>query len=330
MKPLSYALIAAIAACGFATAQTTAYTTPVGYSTSTLAQGYNALGLTLQTPTLASGTFETIVGTALTDTGVTYAPVAGRTYVLEITSGTLTGVIQEVAAASISGSTITTPSDLQALGLLVTDTYNLRLAPTLEEIFTTTALASGGVLVAGLSSSGADIVWVPTGTGSYDQYFLHSTGAFRRAGTTTATPNVPMIYSDGFFVQKKTATASALTVTGEVKKVGTNSVVVQGYNLLSMVAPVGMNLWNAGLEDDITAGLSASGADIVWVQTPGLAYGRYFRHTTGNWRNFTAATVNLTQAEVEAVSLSSGFLVQHKGAAAINLDLNVPAGYSSL
>jgi hypothetical protein len=330
MKPLTYSLIAAAMACGFSFAQTTAYTTPVGYSTSTLSPGYNTLGLTLQTPSLAAGTFETIAGNVLTDTGVTYAPVAGRTYILEITSGTLTGVIQEVPAASISGSTITTPNDLQALGLLTTDTYNLRVAPTLEEIFTTTPLASGGVLQGGLNATGADVVWVPTGLGTYDKYFLHNTGQFRRAGTTTATPNVPLIYADGFLVEKKGATAAALTVTGEVKKVGTNSVIIQGYNLLSMVAPVGLNLYNAGLEDDITKGLNATGADVVWVQLPNLTYKKYFLHNTGTWRDVAAPTVPLTQAQAEAVAMSPGFLVEHKAASAVALDLNVPAGYSSL
>jgi hypothetical protein len=330
MKTYTYSLLLAAAASGMALGAETAYTTPVGYSTSTLAQGYNALGLTLQTPPVAAGDFETISGTSLTDTDVTYAPVAGKTYVLEITSGTLTGVIQEVSAANISGSTITTPSDLQALGLTTSDTYKLRVAPTLEDIFTTTPLASGGVLTAALSSGTADIVWVPTGTGSYDQYFLHSGGQFRRAGTTTATPNVPLIYADGFFVQKKAATAASLTITGEVKKVGTNSVVVQGYNLLSSVAPVGLNLFNAGLEDDITAALSSGTADIIWVQQPNLTYNRYFRHSSGNWRDVNAGTVNLTQVQAEAISLSLGFLVQHKAATTVNLDLNVPAGYPSL
>ncbi len=329
MKPfIPYSLLAAAAACGMAFGQ--AYTTPVGYVTSDLSQGFNALGLTLQSPSVASGDFETVTGTALTDSDATYSPAAGRTFVLEITSGTATGVIQEVPAASISGSTITTSDNLQTMGLAAGDTYKLRVAPTLEEIFTTTPLSGGGVLNAGLSSTGADIVWIPNGSGGYDQYFLHTSGQFRRATTTTATPNVPVIYADGFLVQKKGATAAALTVTGEVKTVGTNSVIVQGFNLVSIVAPVGLNLFNAGLEDDVTAGLSATGADVVWVQRADLGYNKYFRHSSGNWRFVDAPSVNLTQAEAEAVVLSSGILVQRKAAGAVNLDLKVPANYSTL
>jgi hypothetical protein len=324
--------LAALVASSTIHAQTPAYSKPSGYVTKSLSQGFNLVGLSLHPAPLASGTFETVNGTALTDSGVTYAPVAGRTYVLEITSGTLIGTIQEVLAASISGSTITTPSNLQTLGLTTSDTYALRLAPTLEEIFTTVPLASGGVLAAALSAGTADVVWVPTGTGSYDQYFLHSTTrAFRRVGTTTATPNVPLVYADGFLVQKRNTTAASLTVTGNVKTVGTNSVANQGFNLLSVVAPVGLNLFNAGLEDDLTAALSAGTADIVWVQQPDLTYIQYFRRSGSGagWR-VSGSTTTLTQAQAEAISLSSGFMIQRRSSASTNIDLNVPTGYSNL
>jgi hypothetical protein len=304
----------------------------VGYVTKTLSVGFNAYGLNLHAPTVAAGNFETISGTLLTDNGVTYSPVPNRTYILEITSGVLKGVIQEVPAASIVGSSITTPQDLQALGLTSQDGYSLRVARTLEETFTTVPLASGGVLNAALSSGTADIVWIPNGSGGYTQYFLHSsTQAFRLAGTTTPTPNVPIVYSDGFFVQKKTATAASLVVTGEVKKVGTTSVAVTGFNPVSSVAPAGLNLFNAGLESTLTAALSAGTADVVWVQQPNLTYVQYFRRsgTGAGWR-VVDTTTTLTQAQAEAVDLTGGFLIQRKGAASINIKLNAPTSFDNL
>jgi hypothetical protein len=226
---VSTSILGALVFSGVASAQTTATTTPVGYVTHTLRQGYNALGLTLQTPTLAAGTFETVGATSLTDSDVTYAPIAGRTYVLEMTSGTQTGSIFEIPAANISGSTIsviTSPAtDLVALGVTTSDTYKLRIAPTLEEVFTTTPLSSGGVLQAALSAGSADIVWIPISAGVYSKYYLRSgaTPAFRDATTNALTPGVPIVYADGFFVQKKGASAASLTVVGELKTVGTNS-----------------------------------------------------------------------------------------------------------
>jgi hypothetical protein len=330
MKTTFYSILAA-AACGMAFGQTTAYTNPVGYSSKSLAVGFNAIGLTLQKSPVASGTFETVSGTVLTDSDVTYAPVAGRTYVLEVTSGTAVGNIQEVLAANISGSVITTP---QAIGIAVGDTYNLRLAPTLEEIFSTTTLANGGVLFAALNSTSADVIWVPTGTGSYDKYYLKSgtTPAFYKFGSTTLTaPNIPVVYTDGLFVQKKTVTASTLTVSGEVKKVGSNSVMIQGYNLLSIVAPTGLNLFNSGLATSMVASLSATNADILWVQKSDLTYDKYFRHSTapGNWRKVSTPTVNMTQAEAEAVILSDAVQIQHKANTTVAVKFAVPSSYSS-
>lgn len=321
------------AACGLLPAADPAYTSPVGYSTQTLKVGYNLIGITLQTSPLAAGKFETITNTTATDNDVTYAPVAGKTYVLEITSGTLIGSIFEVPAASISGGAITITTvpatDLVALGLTTADSYKLRVAPTLENIFTTVPLSSGGVLNAGLSATGADVVWIPTGAGTYNKYFLHSnTAAFRRAGTSTPTPNIPLIYADGILVQKKTATAASLTVSGEVKNVGTNSALVTGYNLLSAVAPVGLTLANAGIENGLTPGLSATGADLLWIQQPDLSYIKYFRRTNGAWRTSTVA-VDMTAPEIQAVTLSKGFYIQRKARGTVALKLNVPSNYTN-
>lgn len=329
-------LLAAAAMSGLSQAQTTVYTAPVGYTTHTLKQGTNALGLTLQTPSLATGTFETVNPTTLTDNNVTYSPVAGRTYVLEITGGSLTGSIFEIPAANISGSTIsviTTPAtNLVTLGLTTTATYKLRVAPTLEEIFTTVPFANGGVLKAALSAGSADIIWIPTGSGAYAKYYLKSNNrAFHDATTNAASPNVPIVYADGFFVQKKDTTSASLTVTGEVKTVGTNSALTQGFNLISAVAPVGLNLFNAGLEDDLTAALSAGSADEVWIQQPNLSYIKYFRRSGSGagWR-ISGTSTTLTQAQAEAVVLSPGFQIQRKSSNTVNLDLNVPTGYNSL
>jgi hypothetical protein len=338
--PLSLALAAA---SGMAYGAETAYTTPVGYSTNTLAVGLNALGLGLQKPTIASGNFETVSGTALTDTGVTFAPVAGRTYILEIISSVtpaLVGTIQVVSAASIVDSTITTPDDLGALGLTVGDNYNLRVAPTLEEIFTITPLSGGGVLAGGgLNYTSADIVWVPTVPGSFDKYFLKTgTGAgFKRITGPLATnfvdaPNIPLIYADGMFVQKKTATPASLTVSGEIKKVRTNSVLSQGLNLIGQVAPVGLTLRTAGFEDDIAASLTVANADIIWLQDPvTLEYTKYMRHTAsgGNWRLATGNNGVALAPEVDP-PIVGAFYIQRKLATPVTLDLNVPASYSTL
>jgi hypothetical protein len=308
------------------------YSTPVGYHSHTLTRGFNALGLTLHTPILASGNFETVNGSQLSDTELAFSPVAGRTYILEINvagNSSLVGTIQEIAAASISGTTITTPDNLGSLGLAAGDTYSLRLAPTFEEVFTTVPRSSGGVLDDALSAGSADIIWIPNGSGGYNQYYLGSgaTPEFRNVATNLASPNIPIVYSDGFLIQKKNLASATLVVQGEIKTKKTNSVAVQGFNVLSSVLPTGVNLFNAGLETNMTAALSEGSADILWVQQPDLTYVRYFRRSGAGagWR-VAGSSTTLTQAQAESLSLSSGFLIERKLSTPINISVNVPAG----
>lgn len=336
MKTYTYSLLLAAAATGMAFGQT-AYTKPVGYSSQALTAGFNMAGLTLQNAPIASGNFETVAGTALTDTGAAYATTAGRLYVLEITSGTLVGSIQEIPAASISGSTITTPQNLQTSGLAVGDTYSLRLAPTLEEIFTKIPLGQpGGVLASALSVGSSDVIWLPNGNGGFDKYYLRTGGTpavseFRSTPANVATPNIPVVYVDGILIEKKNATAATLTVSGEVKTKGSNSTLAFGNNLVSIVAPVGLNLFNAGLEDNLDAALSAGSADEVWIQQPNKSFVKYFRRSGAGagWRA-SGTTTTLTQAEAEAIALPNSVIISRKAAGVVPLTLNVPTSYSGL
>jgi hypothetical protein len=326
--------IAALAASGLSNAQTAAYSKPSGYVTQDLSQGFNLLGLTLLNSPAASGLFETINASSLVDDQLSFTPISGRKYVLEITSGAITGAIFEVEASGISGTTITPvttspTTDLTTLGITTSDTYAVRIAPTLEEIFTTTPLASGGVLVPGLSSLNADVIWVPISPGVYNRYFLHSSGQFRIDGTTTAAPNVPIIYGDAFFVQKKNSSAASITLTGEVKTNSSITVLAQGFNLVNTVVPAGATLANVGLEDDLTPGLSPLNADILWVQTSSLNYDQYFLRS-GNWRSVAAPTVDLTSQQTEAISLSGAVLIQRKSATPVTVDITVPSSYNDL
>lgn len=343
MKKYTYSFLAAILASGIAHgAGATAYTTPVGYSSQTLAgPGFNLAGLTLHNSQLAAGKFETITATSATDNDVTYAPLIGRTYVLEITSGTLLGAVFEILASNISGSdinVITVPAtDLVTLGLTTSDTYSLRLAPTLEEIFTTIPLGQpGGVLESALNAAGSDIVWLPDGNGGFVKYYLRTggnpvTSVFRAVATNTASLDIPVVYVDGMIIEKKSSTPATLTVTGEVKVKASTTALTFGFNTVSIVAPVGLNLFNAGLEDDLLAGLNAAGADLVWVQNADKTFTKYFRRSNTNpgWR-VEGNTTTLTQAQAEAVTLSNSLIIEVRTAGTVPLDLNVPSSYSNL
>jgi hypothetical protein len=298
MKTTFYSLALAAVSCGIVGAQTTAFTTPVGYETTTLVQGFNNVGIRVHAPTKAAGTLDVIGASSVQDTTVgvnflTSLGAVGPLHILEITSGAAVGTVSEIS--TWTADTITTVDNLVTAGVLATDTYAIRKAPTLEEIFG--AVPASSVLTANANSAVADIVWVPTAVpGSYTQYFLStlSGGTFRRVSPAAATPNVPLVCLDGIFVQRKAAGTKDLVVSGEVKTGQTNGALVTGFNYIGTVYPVGSTIQNIGLEDDLTANVNSAVADIVWIPTgtPG-AYTQIFRSTLsgGQWRTVAPAGV---------------------------------------
>lgn len=315
--------IAALVASGISSAQTPAYSAPIGYVTQDLVPNtFNLVGLSLHGSPLVTGDFEAGSGNDLVDDELSFAPTPGRTYVLEILDGSIAGTVQALAAASFSGTTITTPDDLVSMGLATGAKYAVRLAPTLEEIF---GVDSDSVLARSLNSNTADIVWLMDGMGGFNKYFVHVSGEFRISGTATAAPNVSVIYSDGLLVQKR-GVASSLVLTGQVKTDGTNSVASQGFNLVSVVAPAGLTLFTSGLDDDLAPSLNFNTADIVWLPTGTGTYTKYYRHVTGNWRDVSDSGTNMTVD----VPLPSAIWIQRRSATPANISIDVPSSFDNL
>jgi hypothetical protein len=317
---LSQALLVTFVATAASFGQTEAKTKPVGYESVTLnANQFNIVGLRLQGSTVASGALETIGTSSVTDNEGSFASIlsASKTYILEITSGTLSGLTVE--ATWTSGNVLNTPDNLSSAGVVAGVSYNLRPALTLEEIFGTTS----SVLTKGFNSAGADVIWVPNGSGGYARYFLHNSDAWRSAASNSATPNVPLVYTDGVIIEKRGSSAS-LVASGEVKTRSSTAPVINGFNPVSTIYPAGVTLQNLGLEDDVQAGFNSAGADVIWVPNGTGGYDRYFWHNSGAWRN---AATNTTVPGT--IGLGSAILIERKGAAAV-FDLTPPAGYETL
>lgn len=326
--------IAALAASGLTYAQssTAAFSTPSGYVTQTLeANTFNVVGLTLQGSVVYSGSFETVSGTRLTDNQASFAPLAARTYIVEITSDAnpsvdVEGVIQVVPASGFTSNSITTPDNLGASGVLAGATYTIRLAPTIEEVFgTTTSVLSKGPNGA---SPVSDVIWYPDGAGGYIRYFIRaSDSTVRNALTNAAAPNVPLIFSDGLLVQKRATGNSTLTIVGQVKTSISQVVVISGFNLLGTTFPAGSTLQNIGFEDSISSGPNGASpiADIVWIPTTGGGFDRFYNRTSDRtWRN--VVTNALAPADLP---LTSAVLLQRRGGTTM-VDLNPPSSYSGL
>lgn len=323
-------LLAAAAISGISQAQTTVYTTPVGYTTQTLAANRQTLvGINVMTPTIASGAFTAVSGATFTDSNAnfTQAITAGKTAVLEITSGTAAGTVQDFV--TWNNNSITLPAAVS--GAAVGNTYRIRLAPTLQEIFPV------GTLAGSVIASTADKVWIPTGPGTYERFWYKTSAPAGWRKTTTGsndtgavTGDVPLLYIDGIIVEKK-GTAKDLVLSGEVKTKGSNVYLTQGQNLISIVPPTGSTLFNAGLQGDIAGSAVASTADIVWVPNGSGSFNRYWYKNTNpaGWCGTTTGSNNTGAVSVD-VSLPPSIIIQRRSTTPKVITMDVPAAYSSL
>mgnify|MGYP006081389863 CR=1 FL=1 len=314
----------------FAQTPATAYTKPSGFITHTLKAGqFNLIGLTLHEPVVVSGALTGVSTTTLTDTSVNFESVltAGKTYILEVLSGALTGVIQEVTTRS--GNTFMTPEDLTegAAIIAIGDKYQLRESATLESIFGTAESS----LTAGFSAASADIVWLPTTVGEYRRCYLkRPTDVWWDADADVAAPNVPVCYTDALFIQATGTEDSSLVLTGTVKTVSTIAVMENGFSPISAVFPIGTTLLSSGLEASLTAGFSVASADVLWVPADGGGYTQYYVKRPAN--AWTKINADLSEVAVDVsndFSMPSGFFVQRLGARA-ELKIDPPSSYSNL
>lgn len=321
---IPFTIAAALAASGISQAQGTpdpAFSKPSGYVTQDLIQGFNMLGINLQSSPVASGSFSTVgSGTASDSTkDFTALLAAGSIYILEVTGGSQAGAISEVV--SWSGAELTTSDNMALSGIVATDSYVLRKAPTLEEVFGT----SNSVLAKSNSVVNADVVWVANGPSQYIRYFQNNAGAWRNASNPGFAPNTPLIYLDGIFIQKKSAGTVSLTVTGEVKTQSVKAQIAQGFNLLGTVYPAGSTLQNIGLESVLVKSNSVVNADVVWLSDGAGGYTRYFLNNAGLWRNATTPGF-----APDNVPITSGILIQKKSSGSEALVLVPPTFYSNL
>lgn len=308
----------------------TVYTTPVGFTTQTLpANTMTLVGFNVLKPVVASGSFTSVSGATLSDTSVNFTNLltANKTYILEITTGTAAGTVQEFV--TWSNNSITLPAAVT--GAATGNLYAVRIAPTLQEIFPVGFLA-GSVLAAT-----ADKVWVPSGPGTYIKYWYKITAPAGWRTTTTGandtgavTSDIPLVYIDGIIVEKK-GTTKNLVLAGEVKKTGSNVLLGQGHNLISINPPSGLTLFTAGLDGDIQGSALATTADVVWVPAGDGTYSMYWYKTTApvGWRRTTTGS-NDAGAVTADVTLPASVLIQRKSATAKVITLNAPTSYSNL
>jgi hypothetical protein len=263
MKTTIYSLLAA-AACGIAFGQT-AYTTPVGYETITLAPGtYNLTGVRLFNPQVAAGTFESNTATTLVDNQASFSLTSTKNYIVEFPSGaTITALGSDFVGTTLSNLTGINASYLGA--------YVVREALTIASVF-------GSTNQAGLASSAnanpveADLIYLPDGAGGFVQIF-YSTFVDTEAApedqlnffgwlnaSSFAKVSNEVIYPErGYFVQTQGSVSPVVfTITGEVKKTPTTIIANDSFSLVSGLYPAGATLANSGLSSIIQGSANAN------------------------------------------------------------------------
>ncbi len=327
-----------------------AYTKPAGYVTHTLKAGkFNLLGLTLHEAVSTSGAFEIVNGTTLTDSNADFATslTAGKTYILEIIENTadpsLVGSIQEIT--SWTATTLTTPDDLGADGLAGETAsgendgakYQLRAAKTLQDIFGDTNTAGLQEGAAGV----ADLVWIPDGSGDFNKYYYAKAETFPETVEEgwknldgSAANQVPICYTDAFFVQRRGLTDLDLVITGSVITTNVTVAVPNNYTFISGLFPVGATIATSGLQDSLLHGFAGT-ADLLWIpKDDASGYDIYYYHSGSSFPEVIAEGWKLIGADssVDQAStpLKSGMIIQRRNSTQYNAPIAPPTDYADL
>jgi hypothetical protein len=325
--------LSALFAVSAATAQDNV-TKPVGFRTESIKAGvFNLISNQLTEAVSAAGAFTALDGVTAADDNADFTTsLAGEeTWIVQITSGAAAGTISEVAAVA-SATSITTNDDLQAAGVVAEDTYEIRAAKTLADIF---GAANEAGLVSGATLPSSDAIWVPNGVGGFDIYFYKTGGlggsGWRLSTSLTADASLAtIVYTDSFFIQKQAGADLDLVLIGHVPTRAATVPLLTGFNFISNVAVVGGTLNATGLLDQLQRGPTTAASDIVWLTNPAVpgGYLQYFPKEGGlggsGWRLSTSLTADAGDAP-----LTSGVIIQRRGAPA-NANVGLPDFYADL
>ena len=223
---------------------------------------FNLIGVELTEPLSAEGTFASVTGKQVTDSAANFSETLaepGKTWILQVTSGESDGLVAEVA--SVEGNALLTMvDDLGTARVAKGDSYEIRAAKTISSIF-------GANNEAGLKSGfaqDADLIWISNGEGGFSIYYAQNNFLGRTwAGLGgESAKDVPIFYTEAFFVQRRGDTDLELAITGHIQTRPAIVALRQGFNFISRIVPVGQTFRTSNLIDQV--GGRASSGDIFW------------------------------------------------------------------
>ncbi|MFP4673271.1 MAG: TIGR02597 family protein [Opitutales bacterium] len=296
-------------------AQDSVATDPVGYKTVTIKgdNGLNIIGIEFLEPPEYSGPVSNFGNNTVTVAGTDFDALLdeGTPYFLEVASGDNEGLSTSIV--DWSNDTLTLGDDLSAFTYDENDTVRVHRLLTIEEVF-----GEGGDVLEGGFPIDADLVLIPNPNGEGLNRYYYSTGGFagtgwRQVGESGDKSDVPIYYSDGLYVFKRSAGDVDLVVSGTVKITSSDVVVEEGFTPFSTIYPSGTTLGNSGLYDpnnlsqSIESGFPTT-ADLVLTDSNGDgSLERYYYSAGGfageGWRQVGES------GDKSSVSLASGFAI---------------------
>jgi hypothetical protein len=348
--------LAALVASGSLFAQTPAFSKPSGYVTNVIvgkanpaaSDVFNLIGIPLQGQALTSGTITALSSNSLTDSQANFSTLAAGTYLLEITSGSGAGTIQDFN--SFSATVLNLVSNLAGNNVAVGDKYRVRQMQTLSGIF---GSASTSALKKGTPTT-ADIVWVSDGVGGFDRFYISEPAppfvpnpAWNKVGGGANPASTPIAYTDAILVQRRGVGDVSFVVTGEVKTDLVVYPVLGGtgagkFNYYSTPFPTSLGSGSTVANSETTVesmGLmtllkegSPTTADILWLPQGNGSYKRYYKSSAAPPFKPNATFDEIggaTGINPANVRMPSAYIIQRRGTDA-NAVASPPSGLSSL
>jgi hypothetical protein len=337
------ATLATLAASSSLYAQAPVFSKPSGYTTQVMKPSLsNSVGFNILTPALAAGAITAVSGDGftLTDSTANFTSILpiNKMCTIEITSGAAVGAVREFN--SFNGTSVSISAAISDLA--IGDKYIIRKNATVQEIFPLGSPLTG----AEQNPDTADIVWVPDGNGGYTKYWYKTSDTEGPIGWWTtedgATPGVqvtqdiPLLYTDGITVQRKSGSNNELILEGQVKTTASTPYILTGFNDVSINSPAGSTLFNAGFAPGpnfLGAEISPENADILLVPDGNGGFSRYWYKTSENqgaigWWTTEDGTTRGAQV-TEDVVLPPNCTIQRKGVAKF-MKINVSSVFSDL
>jgi len=287
-KSISYSILTAVAACGLVHGQTTAYTTPVGYITHTVAgnltndpAGYDTfISPTLVQPSVFTG--QTTIATAGATATFSGSVPTGldSSYIVEISAGADEGWWSRVAS-----STATTIVSANAFP--VTAGTNVKM--TVRKLTTINQFLGENTI--GLT--GSDSVLVLDPAAQQVSFIVYTAGEWQNFVTEANEDNRPILPGTSIVVRRFAATGLSLVSSGEVKMTKTEVDVSPQDNWLGQPLATGGTLGSMNFKTEILT------TDSLRILAPDQTSTFYVSVGT-EMQNF------VTEANADAVPIAEG------------------------